>query len=91
MRDLAGVLNPDQVVDTESLETLLVVVQKSMLRDWLAWYETLEIDDLKQLMGESGAFASRVVMPRSSTQIAEDSDSVLVRFALVFCLLGSPF
>ncbi len=90
MRDLTGVLKPEQVVDTESLETLLVVVQKSMLRDWLAWYETLEIEDLKQLMGESGAFASRVVMPRSSTQIAEDSDSVLVSWCCVPCGVFVP-
>jgi V-type H+-transporting ATPase subunit C len=83
MRDLAGVLKPEQVVDTESLETLLVVVQKSMMRDWLAWYETLEVEDLKQVMVESGAFASRVVMPRSSTQIAEDSDSVLVSIVVL--------
>ncbi len=79
MRDLVGILKPEQVVDTESLETLLVVVQKSMLREWQTSYETLEVEDLKQLMGESGAFASRVVIPRSATQIAEDNDSVLVR------------
>jgi V-type H+-transporting ATPase subunit C len=83
MRDLAGVLKPEQVVDTESLETLLVVVQKSMMRDWLAWYETLEVEDLKQVMVESGAYASRVVMPRSSAQIAEDSDSALVSIVVL--------
>jgi V-type H+-transporting ATPase subunit C len=78
MRDLAGVLKAEHVIDTESLGTLLVVVQKSMLRDWFSTYEALEIEDLKQLMGESGAFGARVVMPKSSVQIAEDNDSVLV-------------
>merc|ERR1712137_158113 len=55
-----------------------VVVQKSMLRDWLSSYETLEVDDLKQIMGESGSFGARVVMPKSSVQVAEDNDSVLM-------------
>jgi V-type H+-transporting ATPase subunit C len=78
MRDLAGILKEEHVIDTESLCTLLVVVQKSMLRDWFSSYEALEIEDLKQLMGESGAFGARVVMPKSSVQITEDNDSVLM-------------
>merc|ERR1712000_197 len=81
MRDLSGLLKEDQVINTESLTTLLVVVQKSMLKDWESQYEALEIEDLKQIM--SGPFGARVVMPKSSVQVAEDSDSVLVSIVVL--------
>jgi hypothetical protein len=71
------------VVDTESLVTVLVVVPKQQLREWTAQYETLEADDLAPLMAESGPLGARAVVPRSSTQIAEDSDSVLVSIVVL--------
>jgi V-type H+-transporting ATPase subunit C len=41
------------------------------------------VEDLKQIMGESGAFGARVVMPKSSVKVAEDADSVLVTMVVL--------
>ena len=62
---------------------MLVVVPKSQLKEWTAQYEALEADDLAPLMAESGSMGARAVVPRSSTQIAEDSDSVLVSIVVL--------
>lgn len=78
MRDLHGLLKEEHVVDTENLCTLLVVVPKSLNREWYDWYEKMEVDDLKNMMGESGAYAARVAMPKSSVVICEDQDNLLV-------------
>lgn len=50
VRDLSGLVPPGQLVDTENLTTLLVVVAKSARAEWLAQYEQL----------------SEFVVPRSS-------------------------
>ncbi len=84
MRDLSTVLKEDQVVDTENLCTMLVVVPKSQLREWFTTYEALEVDDLKEKMAaQSGAYAARVVMPKSSQQVCEDSDNALVSMVVL--------
>lgn len=41
VRDLSTVVAPGQVVDTENLTTLLVVVGKAARGDWDTQYETL--------------------------------------------------
>lgn len=84
MRDVSTLLKPEQVVDTESLCTMLVVVPKNSLRHWHEIYEVIEVEDLKQMMDrESGAYAARVVMPKSCVQIAEDNENVLVTIVVL--------
>lgn len=41
VRDLSNVVKPEDIVNTEHLTTLLVVVSKYSQKDWLASYETL--------------------------------------------------
>jgi hypothetical protein len=41
VRDLSNVVKPDDIISTEHLTTLLVVVSKYSQKDWLASYETL--------------------------------------------------
>lgn len=41
VRDLSGLVPPGQLVDTENLTTLLVVVPKAAKGDWVAQYEAL--------------------------------------------------
>lgn len=58
MRDLSSLVPPTQLVDTENLTTLLVVVSKQARGEWLSQYESL----------------SEYVVPRSSSVVAEDQD-----------------
>jgi len=55
MRDVSSLIKKDQIVDTESLCTILVVVPRTLLGDWKDSYEKIECEDLKQVMGESGS------------------------------------
>jgi V-type H+-transporting ATPase subunit C len=41
VRDLSNVVKPDDIISTEHLTTLLVVVSKYSQKDWLASYEKL--------------------------------------------------
>lgn len=41
VRDLSSHVKPDDIINTEHLITLLVVVSKYSQKDWLASYETL--------------------------------------------------
>jgi V-type H+-transporting ATPase subunit C len=41
VRDLSDLVKADDVVNTEHLVTLLVVVSKYSQKDWLSHYETL--------------------------------------------------
>ncbi|KAL4424495.1 hypothetical protein ABPG77_006804 [Micractinium sp. CCAP 211/92] len=66
VRDLSGLVPPGQLVDTENLTTLLVVVPKSARADWLGQYEQL----------------SEFVVPRSSEAVAEDQDYVVFTVVL---------
>ena len=60
---LADIVHKDDMVDANSefLTTLLVVVPKTQVKDWLAKYERL----------------TPMVVPRSSAQLAQDEDYVL--------------
>jgi len=58
VRDLSGVVSPDQLVNTENLTTLVAVVPKASRSEWLTSYELL----------------TDFVVPRSSELVAEDSD-----------------
>jgi hypothetical protein len=58
VRDLSPLVDPSQLVDTENLTTLLVVVPKPSRGEWVAEYEGL----------------SEFVVPRSSAVVAEDQD-----------------
>lgn len=60
-RSLADVVKPSDVVDTEYLTTVFVVVPKHAYKDFGAQYETL----------------SEFVLPRSAVLLKEDSDSGL--------------
>lgn len=41
VRDISGVVKPGQLVDSENLTTLFVVVGKYSVKDWEACYEKL--------------------------------------------------
>lgn len=66
VRDLSSLLAPGQVVDTENLTTLLVVVTKNAKGDWLSQYEGL----------------SEFVVPRSSQVVAEDQEYIVFTVVL---------
>jgi len=65
---LADIVHKDDMVDANSefLTTLLVVVPKTQVKDWLAKYERL----------------TPMVVPRSSAQLAQDEDYVLYNVTL---------
>lgn len=65
-RSLAPILNRHDFVESEYLETLLVVVPKQNQKDWLKSYETL----------------APMVVPRSSQKLAEDSEFALYNVTL---------
>jgi hypothetical protein len=58
VRDLSPLVPRGQVVETENLTTLLVVVSKAARGEWLTQYESL----------------AEFVVPRSSAAVAEDQD-----------------
>lgn len=66
VRDLAGLVHKDDVVATENLVTMFVVVPKPSRTEWLTSYEQL----------------SDFVVPRSSHVVAEDSEYVLFSVVL---------
>ncbi|PSC71138.1 V-type proton ATPase subunit C [Micractinium conductrix] len=66
VRDLSSLVPPGQLVDTENLTTLLVVVPKAAKQDWVTQYEGL----------------AEFVVPRSSEVVAEDSDYVVCTVVL---------
>ncbi|KAI8468810.1 MAG: vacuolar H+ ATPase V1 sector, subunit C [Monoraphidium minutum] len=66
VRDISTVVKPEQVLDSENLMTLFVVVSKFGVKDWEATYEKL----------------CDFVVPRSTRRVAEDNDYVLMSVAL---------
>lgn len=66
VRDLSNHVKPDDIINTEHLMTLLVVVSKYSQKDWLASYETL----------------SNFVVPRSSKKLTEDNENALYTVTL---------
>jgi len=66
VRSLVDLVKDSDLVNTEYMTTLLVVVPKSLTKEWLASYETL----------------TNYVLPRSSKQIAEDNEYALFAVTL---------
>ncbi|EFJ44420.1 vacuolar ATP synthase, subunit C [Volvox carteri f. nagariensis] len=66
VRDVATVVKPHHIIDTEHLATVFVVVSKFALRDWEDSYTKM----------------ANFVVPRSSTTVAEDNDYALVTVVL---------
>jgi len=61
IRDLSDIIKPEDVVDSEHLTTLFVIVPKHSEKDWESSYETL----------------SQFVVPRSSKVITQDGETLL--------------
>eukprot|EP00897_Mesotaenium_endlicherianum_P000750 jgi/Mesen1/10676/ME000009S10467 len=66
VRDLSDVVKQEDVVESEHLTTLLVIVSKFVEKDWLSSYETL----------------STMVVPRSSKRLTEDNEYALYTVTL---------
>lgn len=66
VRDISSVVKPEQVLDSENLTTLFVVVSKFGVKDWEATYEGL----------------CDFVVPRSTRRVTEDADYVLMSVVL---------
>ena len=58
MRSLVDVVKDGDLLNTEYMTTLLVVVPKALTKDWQTTYETI----------------SNFVLPRSTRMIAEDQE-----------------
>ncbi|KAL3689997.1 hypothetical protein R1sor_016306 [Riccia sorocarpa] len=66
VRDLSNLLRAEDIITTEHLTTLLVIVGKYSQKDWLSSYETI----------------SDCVVPRSSKKINEDNEYALYTVVL---------
>ncbi|BBN09446.1 V-type H+-transporting ATPase subunit C [Marchantia polymorpha subsp. ruderalis] len=66
VRDLSNLLHPEDIVSSEHLTTLLVVVGKYSQKEWLTSYEAI----------------STFVVPRSSKKIHEDNEYALYTVVL---------
>eukprot|EP00899_Mesostigma_viride_P028896 jgi/Mesvir1/9191/Mv15942-RA.1 len=66
VRDLSTLISKEELLDTEHMTTLLVVVPKYNVKDWLGCYESL----------------SQYVVPRSSKKIVEENDYALFTVVL---------
>jgi len=66
VRDLGSIVSPKDVVNTENLVTLFVVVPRHTKKEWLATYESI----------------TEYIVPRSSKVIEEDSDYSLFSVTL---------
>jgi len=66
VRSLVDLVKDSDLINTEYMTTLLVVVPKSLTREWLSTYETL----------------TNYVLPRSSKQVAEDNEFALFAVTL---------
>lgn len=61
VKSLADIVKPEDVVNTEYMTTLMVVIQKQAVKDWMDTYETL----------------TPYVLPRSSKCLVEDTEYAL--------------
>ncbi|XP_076891141.1 V-type proton ATPase subunit C-like [Bidens hawaiensis] len=66
VRDLSNIVNPNDIVTSEHLVTLIAVVPKYSQKDWLSCYETL----------------TTYVVPRSSKNLHEDNEYALYTVTL---------
>jgi V-type H+-transporting ATPase subunit C len=82
IKDLSGIVKPQDVVQSEYLVTLLVVVPKHSLKDWFNEYETLmPIPEPPQ---------PPPIVPRSSVQLAVDEEYCLMT-VVILRLVESEF
>jgi len=61
VRDLNSVLTPEDILETDFLTTLVIVIPKTETKEFLSSYETL----------------SEFILPRSAKQISEDGEHAL--------------
>ncbi|XP_027358624.1 V-type proton ATPase subunit C-like isoform X3 [Abrus precatorius] len=66
VRDLSGLVKPEDIITSEHLTTLLAIVPKYSQKDWLSSYETL----------------TTYVVPRSSKKLYEDNEYALYTVTL---------
>ncbi|KAM2537207.1 hypothetical protein TB2_022802 [Malus domestica] len=66
VRDLSGLVKPEDIIISEHLVTLLAIVPKYSQKDWLSSYETL----------------TNYVVPRSSKKLFEDNEYALYTVTL---------
>eukprot|EP00850_Spirogloea_muscicola_P012026 SM000076S21847 [mRNA] locus=s76:491940:495057:+ [translate_table: standard] len=66
VRDLSTVVDPNDIIQSEHLTTLLIIVPKYSEKEWLAKYETL----------------SNFVVPRSSKKVCDDNEYSLFTVTL---------
>ncbi|XP_074566797.1 V-type proton ATPase subunit C-like [Curcuma longa] len=66
VRDLSNLVNPEDIVTSEHLVTLLAIVPKYSQKDWLSSYETL----------------TSYVVPRSTKKLHEDNEYALYTVTL---------
>ncbi|RWR74448.1 V-type proton ATPase subunit C [Cinnamomum micranthum f. kanehirae] len=66
VRDLSGLVKPEDIITSEHLVTLLAVVPKYSQKEWLSRYETL----------------TQYVVPRSSKKLHEDNEYALYTVTL---------
>nr|AIY85415.1 V-ATPase subunit C1 [Eriobotrya japonica] len=66
VRDLSGLVKPEDIIISEHLVTLLAIVPKYPQKDWLSSYETL----------------TNYVVPRSSKKLFEDNEYALYTVTL---------
>ncbi|XP_072968814.1 V-type proton ATPase subunit C [Typha angustifolia] len=66
VRDLSNLVNPEDIVTSEHLVTLLAIVPKYSQKDWLSSYETL----------------TTYVVPRSTKKLYEDNEYALYTVTL---------
>ncbi|XP_023517527.1 V-type proton ATPase subunit C-like [Cucurbita pepo subsp. pepo] len=66
VRDISNLVKPEDIITSEHLETLLVIVPKYSQKEWLSSYETL----------------TSYVVPRSSKKLYEDNEYALYTVTL---------
>jgi len=81
VRDLAGVVKPHQVLETENLCSVFVVVPKTGVREFQKVYETLA--EFSFFSDEGGTKRVNAIVPRSAdTALAQDSEYSLFRLVV---------
>jgi len=85
IRDLSGVVEQRHIHDSDTLTTLLIVVSRNRMEEWLSCYERLvalypnENENEKERQRQDPQYC---VLPRSSSLIIQDNDEALVTVVL---------
>lgn len=66
VREISSLVSASDVIDTENLTSIFVIISKFAVKDWLASYESL----------------TEWIVPRSSKVVCEDNDYMLVSIVL---------